>query len=174
MRTIVLVLGLVLGLVLAAGGTAVAQAPAGGSAVTPPAAAAPVAAPVPAGDPAAAPPGAPADPAAAAIPVPAPASPSDLRKTCVAAMNADPTFAKAIVETADKQAAEARLKLDLQQHQLAALAIAKNERHVIIAYMAMWLVAVGFVLFLWRRQQRLNLEIGQLRRDLEAAGKDGK
>jgi len=42
---------------------------------------------------------------------------------------------------------------------------------VILAYAAMWLLSVGFVLFLWRRQQGLRVEIGQLRRDLEAASK---
>ncbi|MFO1533991.1 MAG: hypothetical protein ABR562_10065, partial [Thermoplasmatota archaeon] len=61
----------------------------------------------------------------------------------------------------------------VKQHQDAALAIAKNEKHVILAYAAMWVIAAGFVLFLWRRQQHLKTEIAQLRRDLDAAGAPG-
>jgi len=87
---------------------------------------------------------------------------------------ADPTFAAAIVQVADKDAAERRLALDTAQHETAAKAIAKNERHVILAYAAMWVVAALFVLFLWRRQQALKLEIAHLRRDLDVATKDGK
>jgi CcmD family protein len=40
---------------------------------------------------------------------------------------------------------------------------------VILAYAAMWVIAAGFVLFLWRRQQALRSEIERLRRDLDAA-----
>jgi hypothetical protein len=52
--------------------------------------------------------------------------------------------------------------------------VATNKRHVLLAYIAMWLVAAGFVIFLWRKQQALKLEIASLRRDLEDATKDGK
>ena len=110
-------------------------------------------------------------------PAPAPAPPAvdaaALRKTCTDAMNADPTFRTKIVEIADQNAANKRLQLDLQQHEMAAAAIAKNEKHVLLAYIAMWAVAIGFVLFLWRRQQLLKVEIAQLKSDLAAATKDG-
>jgi hypothetical protein len=115
----------------------------------------------------------------AADPAPAPAPPAiagdaaALRKACTDAMNADPTFAVKIVEIADKDAAERRLALDQAQHETAAAAVSKNQRHVILAYAAMWLVAAGFVLFLWRRQQALRGEIAQLKHDLDAASKDG-
>lgn len=88
-------------------------------------------------------------------------SAADLRKTCAAAMNADPKFAEDIVKTINEQT--------LAQHQAAANAIAKNEKHVILAYGAFWALAAGFVVFLWRRQQGLQAEIQQLKRDLEAA-----
>ena len=97
-----------------------------------------------------------------------------LRKVCVEAMNADEQFAKAVVETADQNAANVRLKLDAEQHTKAAAAIAKNEKHVILAYAAMWIVAAAFILFLWRRQQLLRGEIAQLKADLDAATKGGK
>src|SRR5688572_23905333 len=122
-------------------------------------------APAPAGSGTAAP--APETPPPA--PAPAPAAAADLRKLCVDAMNADPTFAPKIVEIADKAAAEKRLQLDLAQHEKAATAISKNQKHVILAYAAMWLVAAAFVMFLWRRQQALKNEIAQLKIDLDAA-----
>ena len=107
-------------------------------------------------------------------PAPAPGTNAAARKACTDAMNADPAFEKMIVETADENAARLRLNADQEQHQKAAAAIAKNEKHVILAYAAMWIIAAGFVMFLWRRQQGLRLEIAQLRSDLDAATKDGK
>jgi hypothetical protein len=99
-----------------------------------------------------------------ALAQPAPASdPAALRKVCADAMNADPKFAEAIVETVNKDTA--------LQHLRAADSIAKNEKHVLLAYGAMWAVAAAFLIFMWRRQQGLKLEIAQLKRDLEAAAK---
>jgi len=102
---------------------------------------------------------------------PAEPTPAELRKTCADAMNKNPTFAKDIVAAADKQAQVERDAATLKAHTDAQDRIAKNEKHVILAYAAMWLVAAGFVLFLWRRQQALKSEIVQLRRDLDAAAK---
>lgn len=106
---------------------------------------------------------------------------AELRKTCAAAMNADPSFAEAIVKKAElqlhEQVAREQVMKDagtLRAHQEAQDDVAKNKKHVIMAYAAMWIVAVGFVLFLWRRQQALKTEILQLRRDLDAATKDDK
>ena len=101
---------------------------------------------------------------ASAVAVAEPArSPAELRQICADAMNADPTFTEAIVKTINEDT--------YQQHAKAADAVAKNEKHVILAYAALWLLAAGFVIFLWRRQQGLKTEIAQLRRDLEAASK---
>jgi CcmD family protein len=85
----------------------------------------------------------------------------ELRKICADAMNADPSFADEIVRT-----------INTKIHEDAAEHVVKNERHVILAYGAMWLLAAGFVIFLWRRQQGLRGEIDQLRRELDAAMKD--
>ena len=107
-------------------------------------------------------------------------SAADLRKTCTDAMNADPTFAKDIVKitghTADPEIVKAWCtdEVTLAAHQDAQYHVEKNERHVIYAYAAMWLVAAGFVVFLWRRQIALRGEIARLRADLDAAAKDGK
>jgi hypothetical protein len=96
-------------------------------------------------------------------------------------MNADASFAQKIIRKAEIQL---RDKVDTEQvkkdictvydHSEAQKRIATNERHVILAYAAMWLIAAGLVMFLWRRQMALKTEIAQLRRDLEAATKDGK
>jgi hypothetical protein len=172
--------------VLALGGAAAAQAPAPTPAAPTPAAPTPAApapaapapaAPAPTSAPAAAPDAAAAQPAAPAptsAPAPAPTDAAALRKTCVEAMNADKTFADSIVKVADENAAKVRLAKDLEQHELAAAAVAKNERHVLIAYASMWILAAGFLIFMWRRQQGLRLEILRLQRELDAAIKDGK
>jgi hypothetical protein len=115
-----------------------------------------------------------ADPGALAPPPAAAAPASDTRSQCTAAMNADPKFAAEIVKIADEKAAVQRDRDTVAAHNDAYFHIQKNERHVIYAYAAMWIIAAGFVLFLWRRQQALVNEIGQLRRDLDAAAEDAK
>lgn len=91
---------------------------------------------------------------------------AQLRKTCADAMNADPTFAQSIIaKVVDNDTI-------VKAHEDAAYHVAKNERHVILAYGAMWAIAAGFVIFLWRRQQLLRAELAQLRRDLDAAAKE--
>ena len=121
--------------------------------------------------PAAAPQVAPPAPAAGD---PAAAPPSEARKACAAAMNADPTFAREIIRIADEQAAKRRDQDTLDTHNDAVKRVQQNEAHVIWAYAAIWLVACAFVIFLWRRQQGLQREIANLRRDLEAAADDAK
>ena len=91
------------------------------------------------------------------------------KQMCVDVMNADPAFAKSVLSTVDKQ-------LDQQTidaHNEAFHHIQKNESQVIYAYAAMWVIAAGFVVFLWRRQQALRSEIAQLRSELAAAAKEG-
>lgn len=111
-----------------------------------------------------------AQPAPASAPAPAAAhSPAELRAICTQAMNADPSFAKSIVATVDKQIDQQTLAA----HQDAYKRIQVNDRHVFIAYAAMWVIAAAFVVFLWFRQRALTAEIAQLRRELEAAAKEG-
>lgn len=92
---------------------------------------------------------------------------SDARKACTDAMNADPAFAADIIATQHD-------KDTIRIHTEANAHVQKNERHVIYAYAAMWIVAALFVIFLWRRQQALQAEIANLRRDLEAAADESK
>ena len=124
-------------------------------------------------------------PAPPAAPAPAPASAPPLedaiklRQACVAAMNANEGFARSIIQKAidtDRVSVQAMCAdIDtVKTHQEAVADVEKNERHVIGAYAAMWVIAALFLLYLLRRQQRLRAEIEQLRRDLDAAAKDGK
>jgi hypothetical protein len=85
-------------------------------------------------------------------------------------MNEDPAFAKSIIETIDKQIDQKTIDahVDADKH------IRKNEKHVILAYAGMWIVAALFLGFLWMRQQSLKTEIASLRKDLDAAAKEGK
>jgi len=122
-----------------------------------------------AGEPQAPPPSSPAAPVPPAASVP---SAADARKLCTAAMNADPQFAGEISRIADERAAQQRDRDTVAAHVDADYHIQKNERHVIYAYAAMWIVSALFVIFLWRRQQVLKTEISNLRRDLEAAAND--
>jgi hypothetical protein len=99
-----------------------------------------------------------------------PPGPSEARQCCTKAMNDDPAFAKDIILTADKQIDQRTL----DAHNAAAVQIAENERHVVYAYAAMWILAALFVVFLWRRQQALKAELALLRRELDAATKETK
>lgn len=99
-----------------------------------------------------------------------PSAATDARAACTKAMNEDPAFAKSIIETVDKQIDQKTIDahVDADKH------IRKNEKHVILAYAAMWIVAALFLGFLWLRQQSLKTEILSLRKDLDAAAKEGK
>lgn len=87
------------------------------------------------------------------------------RDICAEAMNNDPAFAASIVATADKQIDQKTI----DAHKDAYAHIQKNEKHVIYAYAAMWVIAALLVGFLFLRQQALKSEIAALRRDLKAA-----
>jgi hypothetical protein len=115
----------------------------------------------------AAPPAAAAPPSEPAPPAPAAKTP---REVCAEAMNSDPTFAQSILATLGKNVDQEIVKA----HQDANFHVQKNERHVILAYAALWVIAAAFVMFLWRRQQALKAEIALLRKDLEAAAKEPK
>lgn len=90
------------------------------------------------------------------------------KQACADAMNASPELAKEISAMLDR-----RIDAELQKvHSDAQEAVHKNEQHVIYAYIAMWLVAAGFVAFLWRRQLALRGEIDRLKADLDRAEKE--
>jgi hypothetical protein len=129
-----------------------------------------------------APPVVPAEQPVVATPPPSPIAPvgaasADLRATCSAAMNADPEFAKKVLRVVDDTKV---IELEKAQQKFAGIQIeagarvAKNERHVILAYAAIWLAAAGFIIFLWQRQRALRSQIDSLRSDLASALRSGK
>jgi CcmD family protein len=112
-----------------------------------------------------------------AAPVPAALTAAELRKTCADAMNADKEFEATVLRVLDEkkfaELTKAQQKFAGIQIEAAAR-VAKNERHVVLAYAAIWLAAVAFLLFLWRRQRGLHGQIEALRSDLAAALKGNK
>jgi hypothetical protein len=112
------------------------------------------------------------------FPMPAGVKPT---KVCLDEMDKDPEFADYIIQRTEKKLAakinaEQVLKdqCTLFDHTESQKDVATNKRHVLMAYIAMWLVAAGFILFMWRKQQGLKAEIAALRRDMAAATKDLK
>jgi hypothetical protein len=113
-------------------------------------------------------------------PVPVPAAPAIDRAACTAAIAADDAWARELVTTEQM----VRIVKNIHGEELVAMSraaavkdaesIAKNKRHVIAAYAAMWLLSVAFLVFLWRRQAGLRGQIAQLERDLAAALEDKK
>lgn len=59
------------------------------------------------------------------------------------------------------------LRVDI--HAEDANTIARNHRHVIIAYAALWILAVAFLLLLFFRQRALTAEISRLSTELDRA-----
>ena len=102
------------------------------------------------------------------------AEPKWFRETCTAAIQADKDWNADLFEEVRKWNATQLLEQTDAAHQADAKAIATNKKHVVGAYAAMWLVAVVFLVMLWRRQQGLVTQIAQLKRDLDAALKDEK
>lgn len=114
-------------------------------------------------------------------PMPSAPGPGKPTQICLDEMDKDPGFADYIIRRTEQKLSEKLNKDQVQKdlctvydHTQAAEHIAKNERSVLMAYIAMWLVAAGFVVYLWRKQQGLKREIANLRSDLDAATKDGK
>lgn len=110
----------------------------------------------------------------ATLPVPPPAPATDaaaLRAECTELLLANRAAADEIFATVNAEQARQLVDARAESHQRAAKAIAKNERHVIMAYAAMWILAVGFVVLLWLRQARLRRQIEALRGELERATK---
>lgn len=65
--------------------------------------------------------------------------------------------------------AELRDRLRPDIHQEDANLMLTNKRHVVMAYAALWILAVVFLVLLWLRQQRLVASMTRLQRDLEKA-----
>ena len=75
---------------------------------------------------------------------------------------------------------DANLKADIDDslrlsvHRQEADTFTRNNKHVVIAYIAIWVLTAAFVLWAFMRQQSLKGEIERLRADLGRAMKDEK
>ncbi|MBK9069646.1 MAG: hypothetical protein IPL79_01355 [Myxococcales bacterium] len=107
----------------------------------------------------------------AAVPTEAPppaaaAPPTVSKEACLAFIDADPALSaeltaklRAHIDDQFWRDQEAATK---KRHNDDATLIAINKRHVVMAYAAMWLLAVGFLAFLWHRQRGLVARLGEL------------
>jgi hypothetical protein len=113
---------------------------------------------------AAAPEPAAAQPAPAAAPVPTEdrVTPTALKHTCMDAINSDQQWTDELTAIVEK-------RVRFQVHNQEAELIAMNKQHVVMAYVAMWLLAVAFLIAQWRRQQALRKQIESLQSELQAA-----
>jgi hypothetical protein len=93
-------------------------------------------------------------------------------RSCMQAIAGVDTARSKYSTAADTRDAAERVEATRLQHEGAAAAIAKNEKHVVLAYAALWVLSAGFLMFLWKRQQGLKTEIAQLKRELDAAAKE--
>lgn len=72
------------------------------------------------------------------------------------------------------------LKADIEQalreavHRDESATFTRNNKHVVMAYAALWILTVGFVVMLFLRQGKLKEEIARLHRELGKAIKDDK
>lgn len=88
---------------------------------------------------------------------------SPMREQCEQELRQDATWKATLAE-----------QLRAGVHEQDARVFATNHKHVIMAYAALWILTVAFVLFMWFRQSALRGEILRLQRDLDrAVGEDG-
>jgi hypothetical protein len=63
-------------------------------------------------------------------------------------------------------------ELRLEVHEEESKLIANNKQHVYMAYAALWILVVIFVVFTWRKQRVLRGEIERLHAEVKAAVKE--
>jgi hypothetical protein len=78
---------------------------------------------------------------------------------------------KCEAELAKDKAWAAELRNDMRPavHQEDANIIAKNKKHVVMAYAALWGLTVVFVVLMWLRQRRLQAEMERLAKQIAKA-----
>lgn len=63
-------------------------------------------------------------------------------------------------------------ELERRIHQREYESIQRNNRHVVMGYAALWVLMLGFVVFMWLKQKSLKDQIAALQGDIRAAMKD--
>jgi hypothetical protein len=121
-----------------------------------------------------------ADPAALRLPEPPPAAPAPppadgaiTVEKVISAAEKDPALAEGLKTWMYRVHADELAEISRKRHDEDSAQIALNKKHVILAYAALWLLAVVFLVVQWRRQQALSERISQLHKELEAATREG-
>jgi CcmD family protein len=94
-------------------------------------------------------------------PAPEPAYVSPDRDHCVEELRKDKAWHE-----------DLELQLYDNVHKAESETFTRNNRHVILAYAAIWVLTAGFVVLVWLRQGKLKAEIARLTADVTAASKD--
>lgn len=74
-----------------------------------------------------------------------------------------------LIENDKRFHAEAKNMLRLEIHEEDADLTLRNRRHVVLAYAALWILAVAFLTLMFLRQRSLLAEIARLRREVSRA-----
>lgn len=97
------------------------------------------------------------------------------------ALAQEPEYKSPLRETwRDEVRKDPTLKADIDQalresvHKAESATFTRNNKHVVIAYAAIWVLTILFVGFLFLRQGKLKEEIARLHRELGKAIKDDK
>jgi CcmD family protein len=91
----------------------------------------------------------------------------------------DPTYHSSFRRTwADEVRKDCALRTDIRDalkiavHREQSDKFTRNNRHVVLAYGAIWVLTLGFVVMMWRRQARLTAEIDRLRAEVARLTRD--
>jgi hypothetical protein len=114
------------------------------------------------------------EPAPAAMPPPPPAAGKLTVEQVLEALKTDRELSDELKRELLKAHANELNEITRKRHDDDSSQIALNKKHVILAYAALWILAVAFLVAQWRRQQALNARIAQLQKELEAANREAK
>jgi hypothetical protein len=68
--------------------------------------------------------------------------------------------------------AELRASLRPEVHEAEAALIQRNEKHVVMAYAALWVLTVAFLVLVWFRQRKLVAELDALEKKVAKAAEE--
>ena len=86
---------------------------------------------------------------------------SEMRGECEAEMARDAVWS-----------AQLKASLIPEVHEQEARLITKNNKHVVMAYGALWILTAGFLVLLWMRQRRLLSDIAGLETQIKKAAEE--
>lgn len=107
-----------------------------------------------------------AQPVAPPPTTPSPAPAVLTKEACLAFIDANPAISEELTAKLrahiDQQFWDDQQAATQKRHNDDAQLIATNKRHVVAAYIALWLLSMAFLGYLWQRQGRLVSQISEL------------